>query len=845
MVPQHKNYYLSPTSLISEASDKNSTYLSSLTPELFKGFLGDLFNSLPEGILIIGNNKEALFINEKMIKLWEIPESLSTSQELLEAVIHQVENPEMFLKRVHEIYADKYCESQETVKLTNNRIYQRNTKPLIINNEYLGRFWTYRDITKESQTEQALRENEAKYRVLYDNEQRLVQRQALLDQVRATVASDLDLSVLFQNIVESISDAFGYTLVSLYLLQGNKLQLQYQVGYDDIIEEVPITSSVSGKVILGKKPIFIEDVSEEPNFIAAIEGVMSEICVPLFDKGNVVGTLNIESLDNVKLTESDLDLAVALSELIGPAIGRAHLYTEIKTQEQQLKNIFDLAPIGFILCNLDGTFVQVNKAFENTIGYSQEELLGLKFIDITHSEERANNLRWVNQLIAGDITTYGFEKRYIHKDGSFINVFLQVSLLPTQSNQPAQLIAQVVDLTDLKKAESALLQHQKMESIGVLAGGIAHDFNNLLVALKAQSSLALLKLPAESAAKMHIEKVKMAADSATQLTEQLLAYSGQGQFKIEQTNPNHEVSQNSELLMVAIPKNVKISNQLAHPLPTIMVDKGQFQQILMNLIINAAESMEGNEGTIQISTLNTHLSLEQLATQEFILIPPAPGQFVEISIMDDGLGMGAETLQKIFDPFFTTKFTGRGLGLAAVLGIVRSHNGGLIVKSKVGSGTTFKVYFPVAATPAQDAAEIQLKEQTIDERTDYPTSSSSGSRHVLLIDDDRFVRETIIDLFEMEEISILCAANGSEGITQLQEHRDKISVILLDLSMPGISSQETFSELRKINPHLPILLCSGFSELKVGDYFADKDYAGFIAKPFDIRDLIKTIREFL
>ena len=817
-----------------------------LTPMLFKGFWGDLFDSLPEGVLILDHARKMLLMNKKIKQLWGYSTSVKTGQEALALIIDKVENPVGFQARIEEIIADIHCESQEVIKLKNGQIYQRNTQPLIIGGKNLGRFWTYRDITYEYNIERALRESEAQYRILYDAGQRLMQRQALLDQVRATVASDLDLSVLFQNIVQSISDAFGYTLVSLYLLDGEKLFLQHQVGYNQVIEGIPINSGVSGKVVISGKPILIEDVSKDPNFLAAIDGIVSEICVPLFDNDQVVGTLNIESVDGVRLTESDLELAIALSELISPAISRAHLYTEIKTQEQQLKSIFDLAPIGFILCALDGTFVQVNKAFENTVGYTENELLGLKFIDITHPEERANNLKWVTRLIAGEISTYGFEKRYIHKDGSFINAYLQVSLLPTQSNRPARLIAQVVDLTDSKKAENALLQHQKMESIGVLAGGIAHDFNNLLVALKAQSSLALLKLAPDSEAKQHIEKMVLAANSAAQLTEQLLAYSGQGKFSVTQLDVNDEVYKNIQLIGSTIPENVKLVHQFTPNLRQIMGDNIQIQQILMNIIINGVESMGGQAGTVTILTEEVEVYPEDMDITSFALKPPAPGQFIAISIIDTGVGLNEETMKKIFDPFYTTKFTGRGLGLAAVLGIVRSHNGALCVKSTVGKGSKFKIYFPVAADQAsiKHKMEPALNAPSV-KSTVNGSDEKQASQMVLVIDDDKLVTETIVDLFELEDISTICAANGSEGIEQMKANKDRVALILLDLSMPGISSEETFTNLRNINPNVPILLCSGFSELKVSEYFADKEYEGFIAKPFDIHKLIKTIRKFI
>ena len=294
---------------------------------------------------------------------------------------------------------------------------------------------------------------------------------------------------------------------------------------------------------------------------------------------------------------------------------------------------------------------------------------------------------------------------------------------------------------------------------------------------------------------------------------------------------------------VAIEKNVQLHNRLAPNLPQVMADIGQVQQILMNLIINGAESLEGEAGEISITTKRVYLDLDDLSAPDLILPPPTPGPFVAISVRDNGGGMDEATLAKIFDPFFTTKFTGRGLGLAAVLGIVRSHNGGLSVVSIKGEGTLFDVYFPVAAK--QDSpAPIYPKQRETDPVTFQPKESRSNQL-ILLIDDDYFVQDAIKDIFEMEKMGVVWAPNGREGIAKLQLHQDRVRLVLLDLSMPGISAEETFLELRRFSPSLPILLCSGFSEFKISNRFSEIDHAGFVAKPFDIHKLVKTVQNLI
>ncbi|MEM9775944.1 MAG: PAS domain S-box protein [Chloroflexota bacterium] len=830
----------------SSPSNKNSIAAKvDLKRELFGGFWGELFDSMPEGVYVANLVGESLYINKKFHELWKTPVDMQGGDELWAIILDKVENPSQFQTRIAEILSDINCESQDTIQLKSHKIYHRSTKPLVIDGKNVGRLWTFRDITKEYQTEQALRDSEKNYKQLYDRAEKTNQKLNLIDKIRNSANDNSELPILIENLIEGLAETFGYDLLGFYTYKNKILNLVHVIGYDyNIMPQLTLEQGIVGRTAKQQKPIFVENVSKDPAYITSSDNVVSEIAVPVFDRNNLFGILNIES-EFKKLTKSDFHFISALCEQVSGIISRVSLYTEVKTQEQQLQRVFDFSPIGVIICALDGTFIDTNPAFQKTIGYTNDELREMKFKDITHPEEVENNLSWTRRLVEGEISEYSFEKRYIHKNGSFINAYLKVSIMPTRTSEPDQLIAQVLDFTNLKKAESALMEHQKLESIGVLAGGIAHDFNNLLVAMKAQSSLALLKLPPNSPAHQHIEKANHAADSAAQLTSQLLAYSGQGQFKIEQTDLNDEVEQNSQLLTVAIPKNVEISSHLEEDLPKIMVDQSQLQQILMNLIINGAEAMNGNAGHITITTTQTLLDSDTLNSACFILTPPAPGSFVEISIADDGMGMSTETLAKIFDPFFTTKFTGRGLGLAAVLGIVRSHNGGLIVDSKHGQGTKFSIFFPVAA----NQSEASKVEKTVAmQNQDTPETGHTvfdQASAILLIDDDKLVREAMTDLFELEDIPLLCAADGKAGIEVFKKHASQISLILLDLSMPGISSEDTFTELRRLESNVPIVLCSGYSESKVNKFFADKDHSGFVAKPFNIKDLIQKINEII
>lgn len=384
--------------------------------------------------------------------------------------------------------------------------------------------------------------------------------------------------------------------------------------------------------------------------------------------------------------------------------------------------------------------------------------------------------------------------------------------------------------------DEALLQTQKLESLGVLAGGIAHDFNNLLVAILGQSALARRRSDPESRVHYHLDKVITAAERAKQLTQQLLAYTGGGYVQTETVNFNDLISENLHLLQVAIPKHVTLETRLASSLPTIKADPSQMQQVVMNLIINAAEAMGDSAGKVVVRTGMRQLIHEEPAFTRYTNEPLAFGNYVWLEVSDTGMGMSPETILKIFDPFFSTKLTGRGLGLAAVLGIMRRHQGGLRVISEVGLGTAFTLLFPAPAAG--------------DEPIAAPTAIHSRLAHqlagtVLVIDDEEMVRQSVSDMLVEQGMVVLTAVNGQDGITTYQQHQDVIHLIILDLSMPGLSGEETFHALKAINPAAKILISSGYDEIQSVERIRTIETVGFIQKPYHPNDLFIELQKQL
>ena len=357
------------------------------------------------------------------------------------------------------------------------------------------------------------------------------------------------------------------------------------------------------------------------------------------------------------------------------------------------------------------------------------------------------------------------------KNGELFWESASISPVKNQDNVVTNFVAVKEDITDRKRSEEALRHAQKLESIGTLAGGIAHDFNNLLNVIMGQSSLAMGRLPKESPAGNNITKALKAAERATDLTRQLLAYSGKGKFVTEDFNLNRLVEENAQFLELSVPKIAQLRYQLEAARLFIHGDVGQIQQVIMNLIINAGEAMGQNPGNITIRTRRIEITESDTEFWKYTDNPLPAGGYALLQVNDTGNGMRPEVLGRIFDPFFTTKFTGRGLGLAAVLGIIRGHHGGVRIDSKKGVGTLFEIVFPIVDSPS--TLGLQGMKET--------SAIEGGGRTVLVIDDEPAILELLTDIFTGAKFRVIGATNPIEGIELFRHRRQDVAIVVLGL----------------------------------------------------------------
>ncbi len=518
-------------------------------------------------------------------------------------------------------------------------------------------------------------------------------------------------------------------------------------------------------------------------------------------------------------------------------------HAEVADERRRYQHLFQYAPDAYLLTDLSGIIREANHSAANLLGVEPRFLVGKTLVSFVAGEDRARLRgeigRWRSEPAAKSL-----ELRLQPRGGQVFDASLTLSVARGGPRDKAFGVRWLVrdtsahrQLTDelrlreeearreAEASEAHAYHVQKLESIGVLAGGIAHDFNNLLHVVLGNADLARLHLAPASPASEHLDEVVRATQRAAELTQQLLAYSGRGAVESRQLDLSLEVREMGTLLRTAISKQATLAWDLAPDLPAITADPTQLRQVVMNLITNASDALGDGTGSITLRT-----GIDEDTDRGDTDDAPRPAVFLEVT--DTGCGMDSGTLQRIFDPFFSTKFTGRGLGLAAVMGIVQSHHGHVRIRTAPGEGTAFRVVLPAVAGVADPAPRR------------VSGAGWRGRGTVLVAEDEEGVREVVGRMLERLGFQVLMAANGVEAIRVLDAHDGPLSAVLLDLSMPRMGGQEAFHHLRERSPDLPVVLMSGYTEQEVAAKILDGagGATGFLQKPFLPDDLSSVLR---
>ncbi len=500
--------------------------------------------------------------------------------------------------------------------------------------------------------------------------------------------------------------------------------------------------------------------------------------------------------------------------------------SERKRTQEERERFFALGADLLVIASFDGHFKWASPAWQRALGWSLEEIISHPWLYFVHPEDQEKTIKEAEKLFQG-VETVSFENRYRHKNGSYR--WISWNARPYREEQ--LLYCAASDVTERKELEEQLRQSQKLESIGLLAGGVAHDFNNLLTVIMGYSSIGLSRIAPDDPLRRNLEEINQAAERASSLTRQLLAFSRKQILQPKVLDLTSTVSNMDKMLRRLIGEDIQLVTVLDPKLQRVKVDPGQVEQILMNLAVNARDAMPKG-GKLTVETKNVVLDSAYSRRHGNVI----PGPYVMLALSDTGAGMDSQTQARIFEPFFTTKGPGKGtgLGLAMVYGIVKQSGGNIWVYSEPGHGTTFKIYLPTV----EDEAEAIHESSLMFER-------KKGTETILLVEDEDAVRMLLLDILQVEGYTVLQASNGYEALEICEEYSDPIHLLMTDVVMPGMSGSQLVERLTANCRDVKVLYMSGYTDDAIVHHGVLDPGVAFLQKPFTPNGVAEKVREVL
>jgi PAS domain S-box-containing protein len=679
-----------------------------------------------------------------------------------------------------------------------------------------------------------------------------------LQSISSQLIQDEDAGAIYAKILEATVALMRADMGCIQMLdpEANELQL---IACTELPEGAPQfphrtrfdDGGAYGAAMRNRQRVSAADIDSDASGIGAEDrdfcrrsGVKAMQSTPLVSRsGRLFGVISTHWRETHEVSEREARLLDVLARQVADLIERKATEGALRESESreraraaEMKAIFDSAPVALfvaedpecrVMAGSRTTYELLRLAPGSNVSKTAPDGQGpTTFRAMKDGREIAPEELPAQQAAATGEPVRNYEFDVVYEDGSSRNMLGDAVPLFDDQGRPRGAVGAFVDITERKRNEERLRQSQKLESIGLLAGGVAHDFNNLLTGILGNASMVLEEVPARPAER--IREVMAAAERAAHLTRQLLAYSGKGQFVVRDLDVSEAVQEIGDLVQFSIPKSVQLAVTVEKRLPLVRMDPGQLQQILMNLVINAGEAIgEGNPGRITVATATRHVEADFVDAMGKHV---AAGRYVCVEISDTGSGISEEQKGRIFDPFFTTKFTGRGLGLAAVAGIVRSQNGGITVDSQPGAGARFRVFLPAGESRARG-------------REILPDAGARAT--VLVVDDERSVRDFISAVLRRNGYRVLTAADGREAIGLLKGGEEKIDAAVLDVVMPVMGANELLPVIKRLQPQMKVLLTSGYSESEARRLCADYPDADFIEKPYTAKQISSAVEQLL
>jgi len=686
-------------------------------------------------------------------------------------------------------YRIQDAESHEVDKDGKSKYFLNNILGIVEDGLFLRAWGTQRDITERKRMEEALRESEVRFKSAFNNTpigMALINTEGRFLQVNRAMCSILRYSEQ-----ELLATTF------LALVHPADLQACIVNLNKFLADEIECAQMEVRHVVKDGPPIWI--------------------------------------VANVSAVRNAAGRVLYFITQIQDITARKRAEEALRESEERYRILFEGNPHPAWLCDVATLrFLAVNDAAVRNYGHSREEFLRMTLKDICPPKDEPILLRSIAQAPEGHSALPGPVQNR-KKDGTLIDV--EIARYRFVHGGQVQELVMGRDVTERLRAEAERLalerklqETQKLETLGVLAGGIAHDFNNLLAAILGNVNLADMQTSPDSPVRPYLSSIEVAAHRAADLCKQMLAYAGKARFNLQRINVNAIINEMANLLRVSIGKRILLKLNLAPSLPLIQADATQIRQVVMNLIINAAEAIGDKEGAISLATGVVRKTRAELAATQ--LAPDLPdGEYLFIEVTDTGSGMDEETRARIFDPFFSTKFTGRGLGLASVLGILRGHRGAIELASVPGQGSTFRMLLPCQGGPETQTGAVETMPKL------------RGT--ILVVEDDAPLRELYGRMLESMGLSPLLTANGDQALEVLRNHGEGIAAVLLHTTMPGLSGEETYHALCRAKPGLGVILMSAYDQREAVGRFGDAGLARFLQKPFTPQELYRQLSSLL
>lgn len=622
--------------------------------------------------------------------------------------------------------------------------------------------------------------------------------------------------LLYRTIFENASDAIFLMKGDCFIECNLKTLKMFRCSYNQILDQSPYRFSPE----LQPDGRNSKEKAQE-KIQSALKGQ------PQFFQWRHIRYDNTPFEAEVSLNRISLSGELFIQAIVRDITERVQVEKALKLSEVRYQVLFETAATAMGIFEEDITIVLVNTEFEKLSGYSKDEIQGnFKWTEFVAKEdlkkmENYNRLRRLDPESAPK----NYEFKFIDRMGNVKDAFISIAMIPGTNRS----VASILDLTEKKNLEYQFQHAQKMEAIGTLAGGIAHDFNNLLMAIQGNISVMYTGIESTHPHYNRLKNIEQCIQSGSELTKQLLGFARGGKYEIKSTDINVLITSTSDMFG-RTKKEIKIHKKYQDNIWPVYVDRGQIEQVLLNIYVNAWQAMPGG-GEIYLETANVNLNENYIKPYDV-----APGKYVKVSVTDTGAGMDQATRQKIFDPFFTTKdiSKGAGLGLASVYGIIKNHKGIVNVYSEKGSGTTINIYLPISKTAIKDHVTETRGKKIV-----------KGHEIILLIDDEEMVLEVSKDILEQLGYKVLSAKSGKEAIDVFKKHKDIIDLVVLDMIMPEMSGGETYDALKEINTDIKVLLCTGYSMNGQATNILECGCNGFIQKPFNMECLSEKIREIL